>query len=98
MRHRALFNYGFLKSMYCSIVHPTTKLGNGENPLLNLASLLKGNVRPNQKGLLNFRVAYSRIKATLLEVYLLGASTIWLCPIWNRASRLSSTLKWCVEL
>jgi len=84
--------------MYCSIVHPTTKLGNGENPLLNLASLLKGNVRPNQKGRLNFRVAISMIKATLLEVYLLGASTIGRCHVCDRASRLSSALKWCVEL
>ena len=84
--------------MYCSFVHPTTKLGNGENPLLNLASLLKGNVRPNQNGRLNFRVAFSRIKATLLEVYLLGASTIGRCLVWDRASRLSFALKWCVEL
>ena len=79
--------------MYCSIVHPTTKLGNGENPLLNLASLLKGIVRPNLKGRLNFRVAFSMMKATLLEVYLLGASTIGRCHVWDRASRLSSALK-----
>lgn len=84
--------------MYCSNVHPTTKLGNGENPLLNLASLLKGIVRPNQKGRSKFRVAFSMIKATLLEVYLLGASTIRRCQVWDRATRLSSALKWCVEL
>ena len=84
--------------MHCSCVHPTTKLGKGENPLLNIASLLKGNVRPNQKGRLNSRVAFSMIKAKLPEVYLLGASTIGRCHVWDRTPRLSSSLKLCVEL
>jgi hypothetical protein len=84
--------------MHCSYVHPTTKLGKGENLLLNIASLLKGNVRPNQNGRLNSRVAFSMIKAKLPEVYLLGASSIGRRLVWDRTSRLSSILKLCVEL
>jgi hypothetical protein len=84
--------------MHCSFVHPTTKLGKGENPLLNIASLLKGIVRPNQKGRMNSRVAFSMIKAILPEVYLLGASSVGRCLVWDRTSRLSSAMILCVEL
>ena len=84
--------------MHCSYVHPTTKLGKGETPLLNIASLLKGNVRPNQNGRLNSRVAFSMIKAKLPEVYLLGASSIGRRLVWDRTSRLSSAMILFVEL
>jgi hypothetical protein len=84
--------------MHCSYVHPTTKLGKGEIPLLNIASLLKGNVRPNQNGRLNTRVAFSMIKAKLPEVYLLGASSIGRRLVWDRTSRLSSAMILFVEL
>jgi hypothetical protein len=55
-----------------------SKLGEGESPKLNTASLLKGNIRINLEILKYSRAALSKVKAILLEVYLIGASLIGL--------------------
>lgn len=52
----------------------TTVLGQGENPRLNIASPIKGEIRPKQDGRVVLRVDSSMVKATLLEVYPSGAS------------------------
>lgn len=53
-----------------------SKLGGGESPKLNTASLLEGVIRINLVILIYPRAALSKVKAILLEVYLIGAYLI----------------------
>lgn len=48
VRHCASLIYGAKGSMQCSYLHPTSELGVGENPTLNLASPLERFIKLNQ--------------------------------------------------
>jgi hypothetical protein len=63
---------------YFLYIISASKLGEGESPKLNTASLLKGNIRINLEILKYSRAALSKVKAILLEVYLIGAYLIGL--------------------
>lgn len=84
--------------IHCSQMYPTTELGQGENPRLNLASPLKWLIRLIQQSWLVTRVEFPMIKAKLPEVYLQGSSTIGSYLGCYRVSRLSITLKLWVIL
>lgn len=81
--------------MHCSNMHPTSELGEGESPTLNLASPLKRNIKLNQNSWLGFWVAFSMIKTRLFEVQLQGSSTIGNYLVWDRIDRSIKSLKWC---
>jgi len=61
-----------------------TKLGNGENPKLNIASSMKGRIRLKQINRIAFRIVSSKVKDILLEVYSPEAFTIGLNLVCNR--------------
>jgi len=67
--------YESLRLSYYPYITPTTELGVGESPTLNLASLFKGGIGPNQLGLVAHRVEPSMSKAILPEPNLLGISS-----------------------
>lgn len=75
---------------YFLYVISASKLGEGENPKLNTASLLEGVFRTNL-GVLNYlRAALSMVKVILLEVYLKDAFIIGpsLAKDWTRKNEL----------
>ena len=96
VRRCALFIYVTLGHMHCSNMHPTSELGEGEIPTLNLASPPKRDIRLNQYSWLGFWVAFSKIKTKLFEVQLQGSSTIGNYLVWDRVARLIKILKWCI--
>jgi nicotine oxidoreductase len=85
VRQCASSNYGFEKTRHCPIMSPTTDLDKGESLLLNLAYPIKGKIRSKQNDRIASRVVISMVKATLLEVYLLGTSTIGSWLVCNRS-------------
>ena len=95
VRRCASFIYGTKGSMQCSYLYPTSELGEGESPTLNLASPLKGFIKLIQICWLGIRVALSMVKTTLFEVHLQGSSTVGNRQVWYRAGRLIKALKWC---
>jgi hypothetical protein len=73
---RCAYSYYESKGLsYYPCITPTSELGEGESPTLNLASLLEGETGLKQIGLVAHRVEPSMSKATLLEPNLLGIST-----------------------
>ena len=60
----------------------TTESGQGESPRLNIASQFNGSISP--RGQVDFQVILSMVKATLLEVYTLGAPHHGLYLGWDR--------------
>lgn len=79
----SLYVFKYLSSCIIS----ASKLGGGESPKLNTASLLEGKfVRVNFNSLNIFRAALPRVKAILLEIYLKGASIIRPSPVRDRTS------------
>jgi group II intron reverse transcriptase/maturase len=75
-----------------------TRLDRRESLRLNIASLYKGVIRPIQEGRLTPQAGSSMVKAVLLQVYLLGASTIGRRLAFYRPSKTNSTSKQWVEL
>ena len=55
---------------------PTTELGEGESPLLKIASPPEGEIRPTHNGRFIPRVVFFMVKTILLEVYLLKTSSV----------------------
>lgn len=75
---------------YFFYIISASKLGKGESPKLNIASLLKGVFRFNLDNLNYLRAALSKVKVILLEVYLkdayfIGPSLAW---DWTRKIEL----------
>jgi NADH:ubiquinone oxidoreductase subunit 2 (subunit N) len=75
VRRCACSYYESKRLSYYPCITPTSELGEGESPTLNLASLLKGETGPKQIGLVAHRVEPSMSKAILPEPNLLGIST-----------------------
>jgi group II intron reverse transcriptase/maturase len=98
VRRCAQIIHGIKYSIQCSLLYPASRLGGGESPTLNLASSPKWSIRLIQICRLETRAALSTIKATLLEVYLKGSSTIGNCLDWYRAGKLNKILIWWILL
>ena len=94
VRRYASFIYGTKASMQCSFLHPTSELDEGENPTLNLASPPKWFIRLIPTCRLETRAVLPMIKATLLEVYLKGSSTIGNDLVWYRVIKLNKIMRW----
>lgn len=72
---------------YFLCIISASKLGGGESPKLNTASLLEGkSFRVNLKSLKISRAALPMVKAILLEIYLNGASIIGPSHVRDRTS------------
>ena len=99
VRRWALFIHGIKNdSIQCSHLYPASELDVGESPTLNIASPQEWFIRLIQIRRLETRVALPMIKATLLEVYLKGSSTVGNCLVWYRAIKLNKILKWWILL
>lgn len=73
---------------YFLCIVPALELGGGENPKLNTASLQEGNRQVINLEITKYsRAALSMVKATLPEVYLIGASLIGPSLARNRTSK-----------
>lgn len=79
----AICYYGLLRPRYYPYISPTTELDRGESPILNIASLIKGETGLNQIYPIVHQVESSMRKAKLLEPYLLGVSTRGLYNVWG---------------
>lgn len=93
--------YGFEELtifLHYPIMQTATRLGRGENPKLNVASLWKGEIRSNQDDRLALQAVTSKVKAILLKVYLQGASSVGLQLAWNRLWKMNLSMKWLLEL
>nr|AYE93218.1 hypothetical protein C0995_000097 [Termitomyces sp.]AYE93275.1 hypothetical protein C0995_000035 [Termitomyces sp.] len=75
---------------------PASELGEGESPILNLASLSEGGKGRSQIYLVVHRAEPSTSKATLPEPNLPGASTRGPYHAWKRICALCITWKWRV--
>ena len=84
--------------LHCPNMQTATRLGQRESPSLNLASLLKGEIRSTQGDRLALRAVTSMVKAKLLEVYLRGASTIGPQFACNRLWEANPSMKLLLEL
>lgn len=98
VRRCVVCGLGFLKSMYCPIVHTVTRLGRRESRRLNLASLCKGRIRSNQADRLVSRTVLPMIKTALFEIHLWGSSSIGTWFACDRSSETNSVVKWLTEL
>ncbi len=90
--------HGIINSIQWSQLYPTTELGEGESPTLNLAFPLKWLIRLIQLSRIVIRVESSMIKATLLEVYLQRPSTVGEYLDWYRIFELNEVIWLCTSL
>ena len=93
VRRWNFFGKGFLEPKHYSYMFPMTKLGNGENPKLNIASSMKGRIRLKQINRIAFRIVSSKVKDILLEVYSPEAFTIGLNLVCNRINIMNLSLR-----
>nr|UEX92734.1 hypothetical protein [Ophiocordyceps lanpingensis] len=98
MRRCAAFIHEIKDFIQCPYLYPTSELGEGENPTLNLAFPLKWLIKLIQLNWLVTRVAFPMIKAKLLEVYLKGSSTIGNYLDWYRVIGINDVFLLCASL
>ncbi|KAG2216630.1 hypothetical protein INT45_007205 [Circinella minor] len=93
VRHCASICFGNKVSMHWSVMHTATELGQGENPRLNLASPINGEIRSTQNDRVVPLAVSSMVKAILLKVYSPGASLNGLQLVCNRLYKVNSILE-----
>lgn len=100
VRRCAPFTHGIYKdSIQCSRLYPASELDvEEESSTLNLASPPKWFIRLIQTCRLETRAVLPMIKATLLEVYLKGSSTIGNDLVWYRVIKLNKIMRWWILL